>query len=140
MKEVLKNYPKDVKLVFKNLPLPFHKNAEPAARAALAAGKQGKFWEMHDKLFANQKKLNEAFYTSTAKDLGLNVETFKKDYASDELKKQVKDDAAQARKLGIQGTPGFTVNGVMVKGAYPFDHFKGIVDRWLSDDPTKAKS
>ena len=135
VKQILENYPNDVKVVFKNLPLPFHKNAEPAARAALAAGKQGKFWEMHDKFFANQKGLNEELYMSTAKELGLDMEQFKKDYESEELKKQVADDAAQARKIGIQGTPGFSVNGVLVKGAYPYEHFKKIIDRWLEEEP-----
>ncbi len=67
--QILKAYPNDVKLVFKNMPLPFHKNAKPAALAALAAGKQGKFWEMHDKLFENQGKLGDALYTETAKAL-----------------------------------------------------------------------
>jgi protein-disulfide isomerase len=132
MEEILKAYPKDVRIVFKNLPLPFHKQAEPAARAALAAGKQGKFWEMHDALFENQKKLNSAFYEELATKLGLNMDQFKKDYESEDLKKAVKDDAELAKEHGIRGTPGFFVNGVAVKGAYPFDHFKGIIDRWLS--------
>lgn len=129
---LLKEYPNDVRVAFKNLPLPFHKNAEPAARAALAAGKQGKFWEMHDVLFANQKQLNEALYEAEAKKLGLDMKKFKADYESEELKKQVEGDAAQARKIGISGTPGFSVNGVLVKGAYPVPHFKKIIDRWLA--------
>lgn len=131
VKEIVKAYPKDVKIVFKNLPLPFHKEADPAARAALAAGKQGKFWEMHDALFANQASLKADFYTAKAKELGLDVEKFKKDMESDEIKNQVKEDANLAQKHGISGTPGFFVNGVAVKGAYPFDHFKQIIDRWL---------
>ena len=131
MEEVLKSYPKDVRVVFKNLPLPFHKQAEPAARAALAAGKQGKFWEMHDAFFTNQKSLADQFYTEQAQKLGLNMEQFKKDMESEELKKQVQADAELAKTHGISGTPGFFVNGVAVKGAYPFEHFKTIIDRWL---------
>jgi protein-disulfide isomerase len=131
MEEVLKMYPKDVRVVFKNLPLPFHKQAEPAARAALAAGKQGKFWEMHDALFDNQRKLNPDFYNELAEKLGLNMDQFKKDYDSEELKKAVKEDAELAKEHGIRGTPGFFVNGVAVKGAYPASHFKTIIDRWL---------
>lgn len=133
MQEVLKAYPKDVRLVFKNLPLPFHKQAEPAARAALAAGKQGKFWEMHDAMFKNQRGLNTEFFNKTAADIGIDVEKFKKDFGSEEVKQMVKDDADLARKHGIRGTPGFFVNGVAVKGAYPFDHFKKIIDRWLKE-------
>jgi protein-disulfide isomerase len=131
VEEVLKAYPDKVKVAFKNLPLPFHKNADPAARAALAAGKQGKFWEMHDLLFENQRGLNQAYYEASAKKLGLDMAKFKADMESEAIKKQVKDDAALAKKVGISGTPGFSVNGVLVKGAYPFAHFKQIIDRWL---------
>ncbi len=132
MDQILKAYPKDVKLVFKHLPLEFHKQAKPAAIATLAAGKQGKFWEMHDIFFDNQQSLNEEFIMTTAQKLGLNMDKFKADMASDEIAKQVKDDSELARKNGISGTPGFFVNGVAVKGAYPYDHFKGIIDRWLN--------
>lgn len=132
MDELMAAYPKDVKIVFKNLPLPFHDQAAPAAKAALAAGKQGKFWEMHDALFANQRALNADFFTEQAKTLGLNLEQFKKDMDSPEIDAQIKEDSALASKNGISGTPGFFVNGVAVKGAYPLDHFKKIVDRWLT--------
>lgn len=131
MEEVLKNYPNDVKIVFKNLPLPFHQNATPAAKAALAAGKQGKFWEMHDKLFDNQRELTQANFEKFAKDLGLDVGKFKTDMNDPEIDKQIEADKKLAEQHGIQGTPGFFVNGVAVKGAYPFPHFKGIIDRWL---------
>lgn len=131
MEEVMKAYPSDVKVVFKNLPLQMHPQAEPAAKAALAAGKQGKFWEMHDALFANQSKLNPDFYETQAKALGLNIDQFKKDMASPEIEAQIKADVEIANKQGIQGTPGFFVNGVAVRGAYPFDHFKMIIDRHL---------
>ena len=61
------------------------------------------------------------------------MDKFKADMESDEVKAQVKADMAEARKLRITGTPGFTVNGVLVKGAYPFEHFKMIIDRWLEE-------
>lgn len=133
MDQVAKAYPNDVKIVFKNLPLAFHKNAKPAAIAALAAGKQGKFWEMHDKLFANQRGLTADYFEKSAKEIGLNVEQFKKDITSPELAAQVDAEAEQANAVGISGTPGFLVNGVLVRGAYPFEHFKGIIDRWLAE-------
>lgn len=132
MEKVMEMYPKDVKIVFKQLPLGFHQQATPAAKAALAAGKQGKFWEMHDKLFDNQGKLSDSFYEETAKELGLDMTKFKADVASDEIAQQIKDESALASKVGISGTPGFFVNGVPVKGAYPPEHFKKIIDRWLS--------
>lgn len=137
MDAVLKKYPKDVKVVFKHLPLPFHDKAMPAALASLAAARQGKFWEMHDEFFANQSQLGPDFYNKVAEKLGLNMEKFKKDMESPEIKKLVEDDMALAKKHGIQGTPGFFVNGVAVKGAFPVDHFAEIIDRWLSPDPSK---
>jgi protein-disulfide isomerase len=131
MDEVLKKYPNDVKLVFKHLPLAFHDKAEPAARASLSAGKQGKFWEMHDALFDNQSALSAEFFVEQAKKLGLDVEKFKKDMEADDVTKQIKDDKELADKHGISGTPGFFVNGVAVRGAYPLSHFDTIVQRWM---------
>lgn len=132
IEQVLKAYPNDVKVAFKNLPLPFHDQAMPAAKAALAAGKQNKFWEMHDALFDNQANLNDKLYEEQAKKLGLNVEQFKKDLASPDIEKQIKEDMEIAAKHQFQGTPGFVVGGVAVKGAYPFEHFKKIIDRKIS--------
>lgn len=137
MKKLLEKYPNDVKLVFKHLPLPMHPEALPAAKASLAAGKQGKFWEFHDALFNNQGKLSAEFYLEQAKALGLNVDKFKKDMESEEIAKQIKDDEALAQKHNISGTPGFFVNGVAVRGAYPLDHFSRIVDRWLTGEAPK---
>ena len=138
MEQVLKAYPKDVKVVFKHLPLGFHRNAMPAARASMAAHEQGKFWEMHDALFTNQKGLGDDFYFATAKEIGLDIDKFKKDYASGKYDKQIKADAAFANSNGISGTPGFFVNGVKVTGARPFPDFKKIIDRWLAKGKTAA--
>lgn len=132
MDEVLKAYPKDVKLVFKNLPLPFHDKAKPAARAALAAKKQGKFWEMHDLLFKNQQAFSEEGFVKFAGDLGLDVEKFKTDMAAPELDKTIEAESEQARQLGVNGTPGFFVNGVLISGAQPMSAFKTVIDRWLN--------
>ena len=138
MDAVMKKYPNDVKVVYKSFPLDFHPNALPAAKAAMAAGKQGKFWEMHDAFWANQTGLNADLYLEQAKKLGLNIDKFKKDMESEEIKKAIEADMELGKKNGISGTPGFFVNGVAVKGAYPVEHFSKIVDRWLSPDPTKA--
>lgn len=131
VEKILKEYPNDVKLVFKNLPLSFHKNARSAAQAALAAGKQGKFWEFHDELFKNQQGLGEAQYLEIAKKLKLDEAMFKKDMQSEEISKMIDEETAVANKLSFQGTPGFVVGGVPVRGAYPFEHFKAIIDRLL---------
>jgi protein-disulfide isomerase len=92
MHDVMKEYPGKVNWVFKHLPLPFHPKAKPAAKAALAAGEQGKFWEMHDKLFENQSELGDKLYFRLAEELGLDVEKFKADYTSEKFDKQIEDD------------------------------------------------
>lgn len=132
MKDVKKEYGDKVKIVFKNLPLPFHPEAKPAGVAALAAHKQGKFWEMHDKLFENQSQLGAETYARLAKEIGLDVKKFESDIKDAALEKQVEEDAALASKLGVRGTPGFFVNGVQVRGARPLPYFKQIIDRWLA--------
>jgi protein-disulfide isomerase len=139
MDEMLKAYPNDVKVVFKHFPLGFHKEAEPAARATWAAQQQGKFWEYHDVLFNNQDKLGADFYLATARELKLDEAKFKADMNSEAAAKQVKEDNEIGAKNGIQGTPGFFVNGVAVKGAYPPAHFKQLVDRWLNKGTAGAK-
>jgi protein-disulfide isomerase len=132
MDEVLKAYPNDVRLVFKQLPLPFHQDAKPAARASLAAGRQGKFWEMHDKLFENQGSLKEETFVQQAQALGLNVEKFKADYNDPKIAEMVERDIKLAGELGVGGTPGFFINGVQLSGAQPLPKFKEIIDRWLN--------
>ena len=97
----MKDYPKDLKIVFKQQPLPFHKRARPAAMASLAAHKQGKFWEYHDVLFENMKKLEDADLEKYAKDVGLNLKKFKKYMAANAGEEQIKRDQALAAKVGI---------------------------------------
>src|SRR3990167_1068412 len=121
---LIAKYGDKVNFVYKNLPLSFHPEATPAAKAALAAGKQGKFYEYHDKLYENQGSLGEDLYVQTAKDLGLNLQKFNADRNSKEIEEQITKDTAQANSLGFNGTPGFTLNGVKILGAYPIEHFE----------------
>jgi protein-disulfide isomerase len=107
-----------VQIVWKNMPLTsIHKNAMGAALAAEAAHSQGKFWEFHDKLFANQSKLELDDLKQYAKELGLNTGQFEKDLVDPEKKKRVDNDMAEAGSLGITGTPAFFVNGHFLIGA-----------------------
>lgn len=129
IKEVLKKYDKKVKYVFKHLPLGFHPQAAPASKAAYAAGKQGKFFEYHDKLFENQAKLGEELYVQIAKDLNLDIDRFNKDRVSEGAEKQIQEDTKQAQEIGVQGTPGFILNGVKILGAYPLEHFEKVISR-----------
>ncbi len=132
--EIMKNHSKDVRFVFKHLPLNFHPQAEPAARAALAAGKQGKFWEMHDLLFERQKELktNKDLFNQLAKQLGLNMGKFETDMNDPALAAQIKADMALASKVGARGTPNFFVNGVQIVGARPYPSFKAEIEKQIA--------
>jgi protein-disulfide isomerase len=99
------------RFTFKNFPLSSHEHAEPAARASVAAQQQGKFWEMHDQLFTNQQNLTKQEIEGFAKKLGLDLEKFRADWASNDTKDRVAKDREQGTKLGIQGTPTIFVNG-----------------------------
>ncbi len=127
IKELQKKYDKKLRYVFKHFPLGFHPEAAPASKATWAAGKQGKFYEYHDKLFENQAKIGEELYVQIAKDLNLNLDKFNKDRASEDAEKQIKADMEVGQKAGIQGTPGFIVNGVKIFGAYPVDYFEKVI-------------
>jgi protein-disulfide isomerase len=108
---------KSVRVVWKHLPLSFHPNAMPAALAAEAAREQGKFWEMHDKLFSNQAALSEAIYLQYARELGLDVKRFQEAVQSPRLQARVREDLAAAGSAGVTGTPTFVVNGEVVVGS-----------------------
>ena len=132
LKKIRENYPNDVKFVFKHHPLAFHKDAPLAHEASLAAGDQGKFWEMEELLFKNQKNLKENNLIKYAQDLELDVEQFKADLASGKYKTQIESDTAQAVKLGATGTPAFFVNGRYLSGAKPYESFAKVIDEELS--------
>ena len=117
--------------MWKHLPLDMHKNAMSAHLAAAAADRQGKFWEFHDKLFANQQQLNLDAYKRHARELGLDEARFEKDHADLELKKRIDADKAEATSLGVTGTPGFFVNGRFLSGAKPFEEFAKVINAEL---------
>ncbi len=102
-----------------------------AAQAVAAAGLQGKFWEMHDKIFAEQRAMSPAKYELWAKEIGVDVEKWKKDMAGAEVKKIISQDMKDASSIGISGTPAFLVNGKYLSGAQPFAAFKRLIDEAL---------
>jgi protein-disulfide isomerase len=115
---VLEKNPDTVKIVLKNLPLAMHQFADPAARAALAAGEQGKFWEFHDALFALPAlniPLNDKAIEDIAVKLGLKMDQFKSDMASPKIRQMVNQDMMDAQKAGIAGTPTIFVNGHLLQ-------------------------
>ncbi len=120
-----------MKIVFKHLPLAMHRNAKGAAAATEAAHSQGKFWEMHDLIFANQRQLSPEKYYEYAGTLGLDVAKFKTDFASREINKRVEADSQEAASLGVTGTPAFFINGKFLSGAKPFEAFKEVIDKEL---------
>ena len=113
------------------MPLPMHPNAMPAALAAMAANEQGKFWEFHDKLFANQQKLSRDEYLRYAKELKLDLGRFTKALDGATYKPQIEADTAEAAKLGVTGTPAFFVNGKFLSGAKPFTEFAVAINAEL---------
>lgn len=99
-----------VRLVFKQYPLPGHPKAREAAKAALAADRQGKFWEMHDLIFKNQARLKTVNFESYAKELGLDLERFRADVNSKEVEAKIEADRAEGKKAGVDSTPSIYVN------------------------------
>src|SRR5207248_4531087 len=128
LRQILDTYKGDVKLVWRNQPLSFHPNALPAAKAAMAAHKQGKFWQMHELMFKNQTQLSEAKYEEWAREIGLDLARWKKDKDSPEIAAAVTADASYGQQVGADGTPAFFINGRFVSGAMPFETFKPIID------------
>ncbi|MBN1205113.1 MAG: thioredoxin domain-containing protein [Myxococcaceae bacterium] len=129
--EVMKNYEGKVKLVFRHFPLSFHPEAPKAAEASLCAADQNKFWEYHDKLFANQGALKVEELKKHAADLGLDAARFNECLDSGKKAELVKKDMADGEKAGVTGTPAFFINGVALSGAVPASEFKSIIDAEL---------
>jgi len=130
--QLLRDYPNDVRILFRHNPLPFHDRALPAAEAAVAAEMQGKFWEMHDKLFAEQSDLERPALELHAVQLGLDLKAFRAALDSHAGQARVDDDLALGRQLGVRGTPTFFIDGRPVLGAQPVAVFKQIIDDELA--------
>jgi protein-disulfide isomerase len=131
--QIEKEYGDKVQIAFKHMPLSMHTKARPAHKAAQAAALQGKFWEMHDLIFADQRGMSEEKYVEYAGQIGLDVDQFKKDVASPAVEAVISSDMSQASKLGVTGTPAFFVNGRFLSGAQPFASFKALIDEELSN-------
>ncbi|MFA5021908.1 MAG: thioredoxin domain-containing protein [Patescibacteria group bacterium] len=132
MQQVLKNYGDKVRIVWRNFPLTsIHPYAEKAAEAAECAGEQDKFWEMHDKLFENQSALTNDDLKSYAKALGLNTSKFNDCLDSSKMAAKIAKQSEESQAAGVSGTPGTFVNDQLVKGAYPYDTFKTMIDALL---------
>jgi protein-disulfide isomerase len=137
--QLLAAYPTQLHLAFKHYPLPMHKESALAHEAALAAGEQGKFWEMHDALFAGQDKLTRDDLIAKAKQLNLDVPRFTKDLDSHRFKSVVDADRQEGNRLGVDGTPFFFINGHAISGAVGLAEFKQLIDAALKEAAAGAK-
>ncbi len=130
--QVLADYRDKVRLVYRDYPLPMHPDAPKAAEAAHCAGDQGKYWEMHGKLFANQQDLTVASIKGYAKDMGLDAGKFAACLDSGEKAKTVEAHRKAGDEAGVSGTPAFFVNGILISGAQPYESFKQVIDGELA--------
>ena len=127
--------PQQLRVVWKNFPLPFHENARPAAEAAMAAfslGGSPAFWKFHDLAFSNQRDLGADAFVAWAGQAGLGSAEFRGALAAGRGKRKVDEDMALAGRLNIRGTPNFLINGVAIAGAQPIDKFKESIDTQLA--------
>ena len=131
VKQVMEEYEGKVKMVFRDFPLSFHDRAVPAAVAANCAGEQGKYFEMHDQMMANQRSLTEEDLTKYATNISLDLDKWKTCRKDPKHEAEVKKDMADGAAVGVSGTPAFFINGIMLSGALPFSQFKEIIDREL---------
>ncbi len=136
--DILKTYPNNVRLVFKQFPLETHPQAALAAAAALAANKQGKFWAMHDALFANRNNLSRPAILEVAKQIGLDLNRFQRDWDSTEVREAVVRDVQDGDRAHVEGTPTIFVNGQRFNGQITAETLGPIINDELKSQGAKA--
>lgn len=141
MQKLGQDYGKKIRFVLKHNPLGFHPRAMPASMAVACAGAQKKFWPMHRKLMADQSHLDDKDLEATAKNVGVNVPTYRKCIAQAEPKAAIVADQALAAALGARGTPAFFINGRFLSGNQRPEKFKELIDAELARvDASKTKA
>jgi protein-disulfide isomerase len=130
--EIQEKYGDKVSIVFRNFPLPMHPQAGRAAEAAQCANDQGGFWKYHDALFADRKAWTDDDFKGYAKASGLDVKQFGKCLDGGAHKATIDADIADGKKVGMNGTPGFYVNGIVLSGARPIEDFVEVIDSELA--------
>lgn len=139
LREVLKAYGDDVRLVFKHLPLPIHPDAFPAAQASVCAAAQGKFWEYHDRLFSSSSLSSDALI-AIASELGLSMKDFSACRGSESSRAIVSKDIRDAKAADVQGTPTLIINGRAMKGARGQEDLKRTIDQEINRSLESRKS
>ncbi len=137
---LLKSYPRQVRFIFKQFPLETHSQADLAAAAAIAAHKQGKFWVMHDALFANHDDLSRKNIVLLAKNNGLNMKKFEDDMDSTEVRETVVRDVQDGSRAGVEGTPTIFINGQRYNGPIVLANLKPILDAELKQKNPSAQT
>jgi protein-disulfide isomerase len=128
----MQTYGNKVRLIYKDYPLPSHSEAFKAAEAAHCAGDQGKYWEMHDAMFADIRNLFVPALKQTARKLGLDGAAFDQCLDSGKHAANIRADLDEAARMGVNSTPTFYINGRPLIGAQPFEAFKQVIDEELS--------
>jgi protein-disulfide isomerase len=136
IKALMNTYPKQVKLIFKQFPLDIHSQAELAANAAVAAGLQGKFWQMHDAMFAHHDELSRATIDALAKQIGLDTNRFASDMNSTQVHETVVRDQQDGDQAGVQGTPTIFIDGQKYNGPITLNYLKLVMDAELKHQST----
>jgi protein-disulfide isomerase len=131
VQKVLADYAGQVRLVYRQFPLEFHDKAFKAAEAGMCANEQGKFWEMHDQMFGDQKHLDVEGLKHAARTIGLDGAKFDDCIDKGQFADAVRKDMAAGQKAGVSGTPAFFINGRMISGAQPYESFRDAVDKEL---------
>ncbi|HET6979168.1 MAG TPA: thioredoxin domain-containing protein [Pyrinomonadaceae bacterium] len=139
LKQIIETYGKEVRLVFKHLPLEGHRNSFTAARAAYCAGEQDRFWQFHDALFS-KRDLSSSVLEQIASDLGLATARFKECFNSEQSRAAIVKDLEVARTFRIDSTPSFIVNGKLIKGAISFADFQKIIEQELGRNVNQKQS
>jgi protein-disulfide isomerase len=138
VKRLSEEFNNEVKLVNRYFPLPGHKNSITSALAVEAAGRQGKYWEMHNIVFENQRDWGEKqapdpkIFENFARQIGLDMDQYSKDIASQELKDRIERDRKAGQKLGLTGTPTFFLNGKKIDNPRGYEDFKALIQSTIS--------
>lgn len=135
---MFETYPKTVKLAIKNFPLPNHKFARQAAVAALAADRQGKFWEFHHELYQNYNQLNEEKIREIAQQVGLDTVKFNQDMKAPEIEAMVERDLRDGNNAGVRGIPTIFINGRLLRDR-SFEGFQAAIEKELAKKGEKKE-
>jgi protein-disulfide isomerase len=126
------NYPTQIRFVYRDLPIPGHPDALPAAEAADCAGEQGAYWDYHNALFDAQYGLGRSAYEQYGSELGLDMAAFTSCLDDQRYQAEVDADSSDAARLGLSSTPTFIINGRVLVGALPYADFKQVIDEELA--------